>query len=93
MPLVVKGLTLGGGEGVKYVPWVCSYCEGGGLTRGNTDLLFIHCMNRGSAFPPLTGPGAVPGVCPAAIEPAGHTHGSRGRAGGACTPPAARTRP
>ena len=35
MPLAVKGLTLGGGEGVKYVPWVCSNCKGDGLTRGN----------------------------------------------------------
>ena len=59
MPLAVKGLTLGGREGVKYVLWVCSNCRGGGLTRGNDGSLFIHCMNRRSAFPPLTGPGAV----------------------------------
>ena len=58
MPLAGKGLTLGGGEGVKYVPG-CVLTVGGGLTRGNTDPLFIHCMNRRSAFPPLTGPRAV----------------------------------
>ena len=35
MSLAVKGLTLGGGEGVKYVPLVCSNCRGVGLTWGN----------------------------------------------------------
>ena len=61
MPLAVKGLALGGGEGVKYVPWVCSYCGGRRWPHFGeiTDLLFIHCMNRGSAFFSLTGPGAV----------------------------------
>ena len=52
MPLAGKGLTLGGGEGVKYVPWVCSNCRGGGLTRGNDKSLFIHCMNRQSGISP-----------------------------------------
>ena len=59
MPLAVKWLTLGGGEGVKYVPG-CVLTVGGVASLGEiTDLLFIHYMNRGSAFPPLTGPGAV----------------------------------
>ena len=37
MPLAVKGLTLGGGEGVKYVPWVCSNCRGVASLGGMTD--------------------------------------------------------
>ena len=95
MPLAVKGLTLGGGEGVKYVPG-CILTVGGVASLGEiTDLLFIHCMNRGAAFPldrtgscvfthTAPGPRSVTSdrVCPAASAPAWHAHGSRERAGG-----------
>ena len=60
MPLAVKGLTLGGvGKGLSMFP-VRVLTVGGVASLGEiTDLLFIRCMNRGSAFPPVTGPGAV----------------------------------
>ena len=59
MPLAVRQLTLGGGKGVKYVPGYVLTVGGVASLGEMTDLLFIHCMNRRSAFPPLTGPRAV----------------------------------